>query len=159
MRAPSLETVTARVTATALLSEFLLQPGVVMAATPARIVAPEAVCEYATPVEFDPSEIGNLRVTEPQELKLHEPESKWSKAMDRRFEELSIREALGNLSGAELDELENLTKERRRLHHPRTADEILFEYRQRKVTSDLVKAVQEYVDFHDLPHKAGSTTR
>jgi hypothetical protein len=158
MRTPKLETLTARVTATALLSEVLLQPGVVMAVAPDTLPS-GAVCDYTAPVEFDPSGVVGINLSEPQELTLQEPETEWSRKMDKRFEQLSIAEALGRISVAEQDEIENLTKERRRLHHPRTAEEILFEYQQRKVTSDLVKAVQKYVNFHDLPHQARDTTR
>jgi hypothetical protein len=158
MPTPRLETLTARVTATALLTEVLLQPGIVVS-TASAIVPPGVVCDFTAPVQLDPAKVSNVGLSEPQELKLQEPEAEWSKRMEKRFEQLSISEAFGRLSSGERDELENLTKERRRLHHPRTAEEILFEYQQRKVTSELVKAVQKYVNFHDLPDQARAATR
>ncbi len=94
MRTPKLETLTARVTATALLSEVLLQPGVITAAVP-TFVPPEAACDFTGPVEFDPMTAATLNLSEPQELELHEPEAEWSKQMEKRFEQLSISEASG----------------------------------------------------------------
>ncbi len=132
---------------------------IVTAAVPHDIVPPGAV-SFSGPVEFNAASLMNLSVSEPQPFGFNEPEKEWTKRMERRFEELSIGEAFSRLSDKEKKELEDLTKERRRLHHPRTAEEILFEYRQRKLTSNLVKAVQEYVQFHDeVPHQAGAAAR
>ena len=85
-----------------------------------------------------------------QTITFREPATEWNKAMDRRFEELSILEAISKISVDELAELEELTKDRRKLQHPRSAEEILFEFRQRQVTSNLLKALQEYVRFHEV---------
>jgi hypothetical protein len=158
MPAPKLETLTASVKATALISELLLGTHVV-AAIPHDIVPTEAALPFSGPAEFDPATLINLNVSEPQWFALREQEKEWTKAMEKRFEALSIGEAFSKLSGQEKKELEEMTKERRRLHHPRSAEEILFEYRQRKLTSNLVKAVQEYVTFHDVPHKARAAAR
>lgn len=158
MRTPRIETITASVKATALISEVLFAAHVT-AAMPHNVIPTEINATYAAPVEFNPRSVQNLNVAEPQKLSLREAESKWTRKMERRFEELSIAEAYSAISDRQQTELEDLSFERRRLHHPRTADEILFEYRQRKVTSNLIKAVQAYVKFHDAPNSSRSTAK
>jgi hypothetical protein len=85
---------------------------------------------------------------------LHVPVSPldcWDAENNLRYKELARDEALRELSIEELAELETLTRLRRFAKYPRSAEEILWERRQQKVTHGLVQAVQTYVEFHETP--------
>lgn len=73
----------------------------------------------------------------------------WTKQMGKRFDELARLEAFGKITPPQLSELEMLASDRRNLQYPRTAEEILWEYNQRRLTTNMVKAVQEYAKFHE----------
>jgi hypothetical protein len=158
MRTPKLETITTTVKATALISELIFASQVVKCANPQHVISSRDRSEFTEALDLRPNALNNLSIGEPQPLSFREPEREWSSRMEKQFEKLAIAEALSTISPQDKLELEQLTAERRRLHHPRSAEEILFEYRQRQVTSNLVKAVEEYVRFHDLSHKARATT-
>lgn len=72
----------------------------------------------------------------------------WSPAKNIRFKELARAEAIRDLSIGEILELDDLTKLRRDTKHPRTADEILWQRRQQKLTNKLLDALVDYVEFH-----------
>lgn len=74
----------------------------------------------------------------------------WNPQREFRFKELSRSEALRELSIDELAELETLTRLRRHAKNPRTADEILWQRKQSRLTRDLVQALQNYVGFHEI---------
>lgn len=78
----------------------------------------------------------------------------WTAEKGQRFRELARRESLGDLPVEEQAELEELTRLRRSVKNPRSADEILWERRQNRVTNELVRALQNYVEFHKTPHHA-----
>jgi hypothetical protein len=78
----------------------------------------------------------------------------WSADKNIRFKELARDEALRELSIEELAELDSLTRLRRFAKYPRSAEEILWQRRQQNLTRALVRALQEYVEFH---HPSGNT--
>lgn len=78
----------------------------------------------------------------------------WTAGKGQRFRELALKESLDELSIEDQAELEELTRLRRSAKNPRTADEILWERRQNRVTNDLVHALQNYVEFHETSHHA-----
>ncbi|HEX3857088.1 MAG TPA: hypothetical protein VHY30_07320 [Verrucomicrobiae bacterium] len=78
----------------------------------------------------------------------------WSAEKGQHFRELTLKEAIGELSTNELAELESLTRLRRSEKYPRTADEILWHRSQQNVTRGLVQALQTYVEFHETPRHA-----
>jgi hypothetical protein len=78
----------------------------------------------------------------------------WNAEKNGRFRKLAREEALGELSIEELAELEALTRLRRAVIYPRTADEILWQRRQQSLTRNLVRALQAYVEFHETTHSA-----
>jgi len=73
----------------------------------------------------------------------------WHAGNGKRFDELSLKESFENLSPDELAELNQLTRMRRAAKYPRTADAILWERKQRKITSRLIQALTEYVEFYE----------
>ena len=74
----------------------------------------------------------------------------WNPQREFRFRELARSEALRELSIDELAELEALSRLRRHAKNPRTADEILWQRKQSKLTRDLVQALQAYIGFHEI---------
>lgn len=90
--------------------------------------------------------------TEARPMRLyHEAATEWTKTMARRFRELARKEALGTLAPEESVELERLTRDRRNLEYPRPVEEVLWEVNQRQVTANLVRALKDYVEFHQAP--------
>jgi hypothetical protein len=101
-----------------------------------------------------------LEETETRQTRAYtEPATEWTKAMAKRFRELTRKEALGTIAPEELGELERLTRDRRNLEYPRPADEVLWEINQRQVTANLVHALKEYVQFHQTPSRARASAR
>jgi gamma-glutamylcysteine synthetase len=77
----------------------------------------------------------------------------WSPKLEARFRRLAEDKALKTLSLKGKVEFEKLMQLRRQLKNPRTGEEILREYEQRKLTRDLVNALSQYVKFHQVPHR------
>lgn len=87
-------------------------------------------------------------------LRAHFDEDRWTEAEQKRFQELAVEEAVGSLSAEEELELEQLTILRRAFDKPRSGDEVLWEFEQRRRTSDLLKTLRRYVEFYEGPHPA-----
>jgi hypothetical protein len=62
----------------------------------------------------------------------------WTSRDDRRFEELAVRDALGEITDEELPEFEMLTQFRRRSHHKRPLKEILEDDERRALTKRII---------------------
>jgi len=73
----------------------------------------------------------------------------WNAEKNWRFASLAKKEALESLSIEEQLELDRLTNLRRTEKYPRTADEILWQRRQQRLTHGLVEALEAYVSFHE----------
>jgi hypothetical protein len=78
----------------------------------------------------------------------------WTSELQHRFHELAIKEAMGELPSAEAIELEHLSDLRRTLDNPRTGDEVLWEYKQRRLTRNLLGSLKQYVEFYEGPSPA-----
>lgn len=76
------------------------------------------------------------------------PIDQWTHEYERHFAILAEKEALGKLIFSEKNELNRLSDQRRALKNPRTGQELLWEYEQRKLTRNLVEALTLYVHFH-----------
>jgi hypothetical protein len=74
---------------------------------------------------------------------------RWTAEANLRFKELARNEALRDLSVEEYKELEALTRLRRFEKYPRSAEEILWQRHQQQLTQGLVKALEDYVEFHE----------
>lgn len=81
-------------------------------------------------------------------------EGEWTQADQKRFDELAITEAVGDLTPEEAFELEMLTISRRAYHHPRSGDEVLWEFEQRQITRSLLDTLSRYVEFYEGPDPA-----
>lgn len=83
-----------------------------------------------------------------------EPLAGWNAAANARFKELTRQEALLELDVEEMIELEELTRLRRAARHPCSADEILWQRRQQKLTDSLLAALKAYVEFHQSSYNS-----
>ena len=72
----------------------------------------------------------------------------WTPQLERRFLRLAERNAVDELRADEAKEYGRLLSLRNRLQVPRSGEEVLREYEQRKLTNDLLIALQRYVQFH-----------
>lgn len=107
--------------------------------------------EASQPVAVDKTEMRQTRA-------YSEGATQWTTAMAKRFRELAKKEALETIDGEEMVELERLTRDRRHLQCPRSAEEVLWECDQRHITANLVQALKDYVEFHTPPRRARSST-
>ena len=82
-------------------------------------------------------------------LRIRSDEEQWGETEQKRFEELAIAEAVGELTDDEAFELENLTVARRSRLNPRSGDEMLWEFKQRRLTADLLNTLSRYVEFYE----------
>lgn len=74
-------------------------------------------------------------------------EIKWNRTHQTRFDVLVDKEAFEKISPAEIQELEQLDSLRRTKLAPRTGEEIVAEYRARRETERVLKALRRYVQF------------
>jgi hypothetical protein len=106
---------------------------------------------YATPnwlkaVESD----SQIRVaTLPPLLQATTPIEEWTTALQTEFRQLAIKEAEDKISRKEVNRLEELSTLRRVHQHPRSADEVLWEFEQRKLTKHLLATLKSYVEFYE----------
>jgi hypothetical protein len=82
------------------------------------------------------------------------PIEEWTRAREQQFTKLVEKEAIGKLTVDEKAEIERLSFLRRGLKNPRTGEELLWEYEQRKITRNLVEALTQYVHFHQPARSA-----
>lgn len=116
------------------------------ATTPALATEPAPRVEYATHGtdlpwgEAGPQMAVTASANVPTVRRIERPTS-WTKALARRFHELSKKEALEQINPEEQGELDALTVTRRELQFPRSADDIIAEIRQREAITKLVQAL------------------
>jgi hypothetical protein len=79
----------------------------------------------------------------------------WEDDSERRFEALARKEALGSITGGELKELEFLTKERRDARQARSGEEVIAAYQRSRHISQMVEALEQYVEFEKRTHQPG----
>lgn len=97
-----------------------------------------------------PTEISNNGYSENGYAEL----MRWNTAKNERFNQLALKESAEELSIEEWAELNSLSKLRRLAKFPRPSHEILWERKQRKYTNNLVRALTEYVEFHETARDA-----
>jgi hypothetical protein len=87
-------------------------------------------------------------------LKTMSPIDEWTTALQMEFRQLAIKEAEDKISPKEVNRLEELTTLRRVHQHPRSADEVLWEFEQRRLTERLLATLKSYVEFYEGPSEA-----
>jgi hypothetical protein len=112
---------------------------------PHTVTINENVSEAATEHDFVlPKNVGDSGAT--LEITLP-PMQEWTQKHEKRFFRLAELEALGSLTAKEKTELEQLTSSRYQLKTPRSGEEVLLEFQQRRVTHGLIQALEKYVAF------------
>lgn len=74
-----------------------------------------------------------------------ESETQWKGTILERFDELSLKEAIGEITSEESRELGLLLHKRRILHHPRSAMEIERDIRNERALRKVMEGLSEYV--------------
>jgi hypothetical protein len=75
----------------------------------------------------------------------------WSAQANIRFKELARKDVMDELTAREWAELDSLSALRRQAKFPLSADQILWQRKQKAVTENLLNALKVYVEFHDFP--------
>jgi hypothetical protein len=91
-------------------------------------------------------------------LKTTVPIDEWTVPLQKEFKHLAVKEAEGMISPEEANRLENLAALRRVYQHPRSADEVVWEFEQRKLSERLLATLKSYVEFYEGPSKAWRST-
>ena len=123
-------------------------------ATPnyAHIEASDAHKIQVEPVDAQTLPVANMTSPEhstPQKWNLSwRPEIReWTPRYAKRFSELAAKYALGEILSDEQTEYEELTQIRRRLNHPRSGAEVVFDFERRRAMMELEQALHRYVFF------------
>jgi hypothetical protein len=74
--------------------------------------------------------------------------SKWTKGFEKEFISLVKNAALGRLDQRGSERLDHLRQARRQFKNPRTSEEIIAEFKQRRATSELLAALQRHAKLH-----------
>lgn len=85
----------------------------------------------------------------------------WNVGFARRFKSLAIKESLGSITPEEFRELAQLDNLRERSGFPPSAEEVIHNYRQRRVTEELKQSLRNYVEFFktsEITHSPGRKT-
>ncbi len=69
----------------------------------------------------------------------------WTGSIRERFDSLVLKDALGEATATELNELEQLQRKRRRLHHPRLVLEIERDIMNERALKKVIEGLSEYV--------------
>jgi len=85
----------------------------------------------------------------PASIRIRDEQEEWTESEHKRFEELAVAEAVGELGADEAFELEFLTLSRRDRQKPRSGDEVLWEFEQRRLTAELLDTLSRYVEFYE----------
>ena len=80
--------------------------------------------------------------------------TEWTPRLEAKFRRLAEDKSLRKLSLRGKIEFERLMALRRYLKNPRKGEEVILEYQQRMLTNELVKALTQYVHFHQAPHRS-----
>lgn len=81
---------------------------------------------------------------------LYESDENWSAKREKEFLRLAERKALGTLEPEQAKEFQRLSDLRLQLKVPRSGEDVLRSFEQRKLTQDIINALQRYVDFHGI---------
>lgn len=76
---------------------------------------------------------------------------RWTKHTENEFLRLAKAEALGRISDEDMVRLETYSAQRARLKSPRSAEEVLAEYRRARVVDQLTKALDAYAKEFGTP--------
>jgi hypothetical protein len=112
-------------------------------ASPHTVTINENVSESATEHDFVlPKSIGDSGAT-PEIILPPVPE--WTPKHEKRFLRLAECEALGTITLKEKNELEQLSASRYQLKTPRSGEQVVLEFQQRRATHELLQALEKYV--------------
>lgn len=75
-------------------------------------------------------------------------QDRWTKAKQTRFNRLAAKSALLQTDENEEQELAQLQALKRRTQYPRSSEEIMREYKERKLVKQLLQAMDAYATFH-----------
>jgi hypothetical protein len=112
-------------------------------ASPHTVTIQEDVSEAATEHDFAlPKDVRDSSA--PLEIILP-PVPEWTPKHENRFLRLAESEALGTLTSKEKSELEQLSASRYQLKTPRSGEQVVLEFQQRRATHELLQALEKYV--------------
>lgn len=74
-----------------------------------------------------------------------ESATKWQGEIKKRFDHLSVKEALGEAATAELEEFHFLMQKRRKLQQPRSTKEIERDIKNERAMRKVLEGLSEYV--------------
>ncbi len=74
-----------------------------------------------------------------------ESATEWKGEIRKRFDELSVKDALGEITTEELKEFNLLLHKRRMLHHPRSSKEIEMDIKNSRALRKVMEGLSEYV--------------
>lgn len=70
---------------------------------------------------------------------------RWTRTLEREFDRLAVKEALGTLEEREIPRFQRLIQSRRQLLCPRTDEEIRLERSRRAATMKALKKLEAYL--------------
>ena len=147
----------------AVLSPLLLsqQPDSTMAMERAAFILNPQFVQDSMPIQVGNlnGRAGDMETGNVQAMSFNQPATEWTASLQKRFDELARLEAFEKITSPQAEELESLAQLRRNLEYPRSSEEVLWEYNQRRITSNLIKAIQEYAKFHDGADSQGRSAR
>ena len=120
-------------------------------AAAAPYVAPSGV--QSPPPLVLPPQNGNGDLT-PESFFIQVHSTEWTKSNEMSFSKLAALKALGKASSEELATLNELQIRRRKGRNPMAGDEVLFQYQRRQMEIELLKNLQQYVQFLEAPRRS-----
>lgn len=140
-----MSTVKARVSAAASVGSALLFSAAQAMSSETKLSIPYSFVSNSTTTLLDSSSI--QRSSQALSSVVHQ---NWSAQANIRFKELARKDVMDQLTAREWAELDSLSALRRQAKFPLSADQILWQRKQKAVTENLLNALKEYVEFHDF---------
>ena len=80
----------------------------------------------------------------------------WTKANEKEFRRLALKEAAGQLSEIELRRLNRMSKARDQQSSPLSAEEVLLQIRRDRILEKMADLLEEYVEFTESTGNQGT---
>lgn len=120
---------------------------------------PRVSVQETTFTDFSPESAAAGQSEDTNSVILLIPEPKeWTKGMEREFRQLALGEATGALLPEQLSRLEQLSKWRDHLVHPRTVEETLLQLKRDRLVEKISETLRQYVEFQQSTGKKRSAT-
>lgn len=103
----------------------------------------------------DPGTIATSK-TENLTFSIRQPSEEWTKADEKKFRRLALKDSVQNITAEETRELNWLSMTRNHLLKPQSTEEVLLQIRRDRILEKMAETLREYVEFTETARNKGA---